>query len=317
MSKPWKLPENYEELAAIALSFDAGPEPIIWDSKAGKPSMIGFHRLKVVNRGENHWAITAEGGTANLNWYGDWEHEPSNSEKSEDFLLRCRFATAREAIEIADYYRNRVVNWFQIGKAADPDFWRKVANWAGSDDNKIFHATALAYAAHRGQFRKYVDGVPYITHPASIARQTEEWVVRTKLWLPERMVMTSGAWGHDVGEDCDPIWMERYKEFDLGVFNLITELTNPSKKRPDLRRADRKKMDREHLGHVSWMAKLIKLIDRRSNLMEIADQPAEPDFKRLYARESEALLPYLSSPETKDLEEEYMVWVRHLIDTKG
>lgn len=107
------------------------------------------------------------------------------------------------------------------------------------------------------------------------------------------------------------------QRLDAEAYALVVELTNPSKKRPDLRRADRKQMDREHLAHVSWLAKVIKLIDRRSNLMEMADQPAEPDFKRLYARESEALLPYLTSPDTQGLETEYMVWVRHLLDTKG
>lgn len=328
----WKLPSNYEDLFLIATAFDAGPDPLVngnlWLERH-KFRDADRYRLKVEKRGPSAWAITKDGGSSNLNWFGEWEYEPSGSHKEEPFLQRCRYETAREAIELADQFRNRVTKWFQQQMERNPTAFtqnRPEQDWIGSDDNKIFHAYALAYAAHRGQFRKYVDGVPYILHPVSIAQQTEEWVVRNSrepepafhLIKPRtRVVMSAAGVGHDVGEDCDPIWMERYKELDLDVFNLIMELTNPSKKRPDLRRADRKKMDREHLGHVSWMAKVIKLIDRRSNLMEIAGQPAEPDFKRLYARESEALLPFLTSPETKDLEEEYMVWVRHLIDTKG
>jgi hypothetical protein len=331
MTDTWKMPESYQELAAIATAFDAGPDPIvnghIWTERH-KFSDADWDRLFVEKRFGDTWVIT-QGGRSVLNRFGKWEYEPLPSNREDDFLDRTRYKSAREAIELADYFRTRVTKWFQLEIAKDPLAMTTKPpkqEWIGSDDNKIFHAAVLAYAAHRGQCRKYVDDVPYIIHPASIANQTEAWVILNsseselafKLIRPQtRMLMTSAAWGHDVGEDCDPRWMELYKEFDLGVFDLIVELTNPSKKRPDLNRADRKKMDREHLGHVSWMAKVIKLIDRGSNLMEIADQPAEADFKRLYARESEALLPFLSSPETKDLEEEYMVWVRHLIDTKG
>lgn len=315
----WKLPA---ELADIALSFDAGPDPLvnasIWTERY-KFRDADRYRLIVASRGKDRWAITRDGGSTNLNWLGEWEYEPMNSSRTEEFFERTRFATPREALELANMFRNRITMWFEGEIEKNPEFMRSNTGvpWEGSDHSQIFHCAALAYAAHRGQFRKFSENVPYINHPASIAQQTEDWVVRNNKPAKTRVIMTGAAWGHDVAEDCPEKWIGLYKAYNLDVFNLIMELTNPSKQRPDLRRADRKKMDREHLGHVSWMAKVIKLIDRRSNLMEISDQPAEPDFKRLYARESEALIPYLTSPETKELEDEYMVWVRHLIDTKG
>lgn len=51
------------------------------------------------------WAIMEEGRFC-LNHNGDWEYEPLASNRSDEFLERCRWPTAREAIEFAmDFVR--------------------------------------------------------------------------------------------------------------------------------------------------------------------------------------------------------------------
>lgn len=309
----WKLPTTDKELVALARSFDAGPEPMInghlWTEMAQFEDADRYH-MSVQSRGNGKWAIVVGGATLSID--GEREYEGMNSGRTDEYLANNRYVSAREALEIADHYRRRVTSAILEARKTKPGS----TQWGGLDDYVIFRATALAYVAHRGQFRKFsVPGqepTPYINHPAAIADTTENWVISHD--KPEqRRVMVSAAWLHDVIEDCPAEFTERIKGLDQGVYTLVQELTNPSKQHPKLRRADRKKMDRDHLQHVSWQAKVIKLIDRRSNLMEIHGQPAAPDFKRLYARESLDLLESLRSPETGDLEQELEVWARAIL----
>lgn len=72
------------------------------------------------------------------------------------------------------------------------------------------------------------------------------------------------------------------------VVTLVEYLTNPSKQHPNLSRAERKQMDREHLARASFGAQCIKLADRADNLREMTG--ASIAFKRLYCEESRLLL---------------------------
>jgi (p)ppGpp synthase/HD superfamily hydrolase len=116
--------------------------------------------------------------------------------------------------------------------------------------------------------------------------------------------MVAAAWLHDVIEDCGVTAEDLAEHFATGVVRLVVELTNPSKKHPDLPRAERKRMDREHAALVSREAKVIKLADRVDNLQETADDPRTPcDFVKLYRRESADLLEVLRGAD-KGLEQE-------------
>lgn len=198
----WKLPSNYEDLFLIATRFDAGPVPIVnghlWTERH-KFIDGDSYRMSVEKRGPAAWAICECG--SNLSRYGEWDYEPSNSNKTDDFLNVHRYGTAREALEIADHYRDRITAW-AVGSGKDVF---NSQDWTGSDEQRIFQALGLAYAAHRGQFRKFSVGepTPYIEHPASIARQTESWLVGNGK-AAFRRVGTVAAWWHDVEEDCDP-----------------------------------------------------------------------------------------------------------------
>lgn len=154
----------------------------------------------------------------------------------------------------------------------------------------IVKAMNFAYKAHSGQFRKYTKR-PYIEHPCRVA---------AKLMLvfrghPQLEEIVAAGWLHDVVEDT------KYKLADLRAAGfseftvyLVEELTNPSKQHPKASRADRKRIDREHIALISQIAQVIKLVDRLDNLTEMQDAPE--DFIRLYTEESQLLVNVIQAP---------------------
>ncbi len=148
-------------------------------------------------------------------------------------------------------------------------------------------ARALLFAVekHSGQLRKY-NGLPYIMHPIRVAE-------RVRLHFsgrPQAEDAVAAAYLHDVVEDSGVSVEEIVELFGPVVANFVRELSNPSKG-SKLPRAERKKMDREHISKISSVAKVIKLFDRIDNLSEM--EGSEDDFKFLYAEESLKLLEVL------------------------
>ncbi len=141
--------------------------------------------------------------------------------------------------------------------------------------NLILESAKFAQQAHAGQNRKYGRG-PYVHHPARVA-------ARVALLPDATEEMVAAAFLHDVLEDTHASIGDLEQRFGPAVAGLVRELTNQSKGLP-LPRAERKRMDREHLATISRPAKLIKLLDRIDNLREVGG--ASPDFRRLYTQES-------------------------------
>jgi (p)ppGpp synthase/HD superfamily hydrolase len=162
-------------------------------------------------------------------------------------------------------------------------------------DELILRAAAIAKAAHEGQWRKY-HGRPYIEHPARVAASA---MLIDDITAEE----VAAAWLHDTIEDCgytpDRLAAEG---MPAATIALVLELTNPSKQYPHLLRAQRKELDREHLGHVSPAARRLKVLDRIDNLRDMRAAP--PDFCSLYADETlqlAALLPDVPAHLVEDL----------------
>ena len=156
-------------------------------------------------------------------------------------------------------------------------------------------ARLLAEEAHEGQYRKYVRE-PYVAHCKA--------VVDTMKGLPGTDEDDyAAAWLHDVLEDVaipqDQVhhYAERIRAAAGDqVLDLVWQLTNPTHA-PELKRlprAERKRLDREHLAAVSKKAKRIKLADRLCNITDLAAQDAPPDFRRKYFQETELLLNVLA-----------------------
>ena len=159
-------------------------------------------------------------------------------------------------------------------------------------DESLRHTILLAYCAHEGQKRKYGGG-DYILHPSQVFDRINWW--RRDLPLDQWLRMGKAAWLHDVIEDCPNTPHFAIKSTaGEDVYNLVLELTNPSKG-SKLRRAERKKMDREHLKTVSWEAKVIKFFDRSCNLHDL-EGCQEKDFLALYCDESQALWDEVFAP---------------------
>lgn len=148
----------------------------------------------------------------------------------------------------------------------------------------VTRAALVASTLHQGQKRKYT-GRPYIEHPARVAARL------TRIGCSDQVI--AAAWLHDVLEDCPVSFQElNYQhEMPLDVCLLVHLMTNPSKKYPNLNRAERKKMDLAHLKNAPREVRMIKLADRTDNLREL--DPAQP-FAMQYMNESIALLAALS-----------------------
>lgn len=156
--------------------------------------------------------------------------------------------------------------------------------------NKILAAAQFAAKAHAGQTRKYT-GAPYITHPARLAART--------MLLPNcTEAMACAAWLHDTIENCGVTWGDLEIRFGEDAANLVQWLTNPSKG-STATRAERKRLDREHITAAPIESKQIKLLDRIDNLRELPCTSETAGFCRLYAEESKLLVPIIAggSPE--------------------
>ncbi len=145
-------------------------------------------------------------------------------------------------------------------------------------------ARILAYAAHDGVKRKYHDAA-YFVHPERVAKRAEA------MRLPD----FAASYGHDIEEDCDDYFKALLRLLlpDF-VVDLVLELTNVA--RPDLRRDERKALDREHLSKASYYAKVIKFLDRIDNIADMVD--ADRGFQYKYSAETMLLRDALLEGET-------------------
>lgn len=157
----------------------------------------------------------------------------------------------------------------------------------------IIRAAQFAAKSHGAQLRKYTSRA-YIEHPARVAAR-----VTLSPWAHEEHV--AAAWLHDVLEDCSVTAMDiqnAYAEHSRpsslveDIVDLVTALTNPSKKYPWLSRADRKRIDREHLAEQVLEVKMIKAYDRIDNLQDMTGAPTE--FRQMYLEESRLLAQALA-----------------------
>jgi hypothetical protein len=89
-------PENQQEGQPAALR--AGLIPCAY-----RIGPVEFDAIKIEEcrqmEGPPLWAVRRNGGCMNKG--GDWEYEPMPSSRDDEFLSRCRFASAQEALKIA------------------------------------------------------------------------------------------------------------------------------------------------------------------------------------------------------------------------
>ena len=157
----------------------------------------------------------------------------------------------------------------------------------------IIAAAQLAARYHKDQKRKN-SGRPYLTHLVRTSGR-----VATLPGMEEADV--AATFLHDSLEDI-PQSLDVFEQMSFEILetcgqetlDIVLALTNASKGLK-LPRAERKKIDREHLAGYAVRVKRIKLVDRIDNVDEsITDLSLGYDhdvaFNQLYASESELLL---------------------------
>jgi len=124
---------------------------------------------------------------------------------------------------------------------------------------------ALAFAAHkhRDQRRKNEAASPYINHPIALANVLwHEGGVRDAAVLAAALL-------HDTMEDTDTKLEELRAEFGDAIAEVVLEVTDDK----SLPKAERKRLQVEHAGHISQAAQLVKLADKICNVRDVAGEP--------------------------------------------
>ena len=146
----------------------------------------------------------------------------------------------------------------------------------------VVRAAAFAADAHTAQRRD--DGkTPYFNHLAEVA-------LRCAGAAPDDAILLSACYLHDVLEHTgctEPLLRERFSD---EIADLVVEVSNP----PELKGRAKRKHQVEQARHSSHRAKLIKLADKTSNVLEFIDYPAEGDTVHRMAR--------------------YLRWARRVVD---
>jgi len=151
--------------------------------------------------------------------------------------------------------------------------------------NQIDYCEARAFSvgAHNavGQVRKYT-GEPYWKHTVAVSQ---------KLFHLDDLSLAMAGLLHDVLEDTKVTYDQLLSEFGHDVAELVYQVTDVAKPE-DGNRAERVRINREHLARASPRAKSLKLADLIDNTASIVAH--DPKFAKVYLEEKRLLMPFLS-----------------------
>jgi GTP diphosphokinase / guanosine-3',5'-bis(diphosphate) 3'-diphosphatase len=138
--------------------------------------------------------------------------------------------------------------------------------YLGADDvDQIRRAYRFADEAHLGQMRG--NGLPYITHPISVASLCAEWKLDAQALMAALM--------HDTLEDCGVSKPEIIEKFGSAVAELVDGLTKLDKLEFNTREENQAESFRKMLLAMARDVRviLIKLADRSHNMRTMDDMP--------------------------------------------
>ena len=136
----------------------------------------------------------------------------------------------------------------------------------GADEKQIsLLISAIKYSAdkHRNQRRKGADASPYINHPIDVAD------ILWRIGSVRDIDTIVAAILHDTLEDTDATPSEIEAMFGKQVLSLVQEVSDDK----TLPKEERKRLQVAHAHHISTAAKLIKLADKISNIIDIGISP--------------------------------------------
>ena len=128
---------------------------------------------------------------------------------------------------------------------------------------QVLKAAHFAARKQCDQRRKGVDASPYLNHPIAVAELLADVGGVTDT------VVLMGALLHDTIEDTETRPEELEEHFGAAVRALVEELSDDK----SLPKAERKLKQIEHTLHLSHNAKLIKLGDKISNVLDVTHNP--------------------------------------------
>lgn len=115
-----EIPEKI--LLEMACEFNLGPEPIVNGKIVQTKSvLLDVHVRNMGNSdgGPDRWAIINSGGSGScLNKNGEWEYQPSPSNRDEEFYKRCRYASVHEAIFYYRRWKIAILKWASMQQGA-------------------------------------------------------------------------------------------------------------------------------------------------------------------------------------------------------
>lgn len=128
---------------------------------------------------------------------------------------------------------------------------------------QLLAAAVFSAERHRDQRRKGVRETPYINHPLEVA----ERIVRVA--GVDDIEVLAAAILHDTIEDTETTAEEIERQFGKAVAALVLEVTDDR----SLTWMERKRLEIEHSSLLSVRAKLIKLSDKISNVVDTESNP--------------------------------------------
>jgi (p)ppGpp synthase/HD superfamily hydrolase len=155
----------------------------------------------------------------------------------------------------------------------------------------IHKARAFAIEAHGTQVRRYTKE-PYWHHLEHVARTLLCYSCSNDAAYDE---VVAAGWLHDVLEDTDTSYLMLVAAFSPGVADLVSEVTNVSRKEHG-NRYHRKRIDLQYLAGASWRGQMIKCADTISNVPSIVEH--DLGFAEVYVPEKRALLERMSTVRT-------------------
>jgi len=162
-----------------------------------------------------------------------------------------------------------------------------------TSENKIILAIRWMRKAHGFQQRKGSDH-PYWHHPARVGLRVAGLDKDQGDDITSTEDLVIGAILHDVVEDTPFTLTDIAKDFGTPVADVVEYLTDrwTHKKFPEIKRAERKKNERDRLAAAPLEIRAVKFIDRIDNLIE-----SDPDgsFAKVYVDESKELADALKA----------------------
>lgn len=152
------------------------------------------------------------------------------------------------------------------------------------DVSLVLSALKFSAERHRNQRRKDVEATPYINHPIIVAELL--W----RVGKVREVDTVSAALLHDIIEDTETKPQEIACLFGQTVLSLVLEVTDDK----SLPKRERKRLQIEHAPHLTLPAKLIKIADKISNVVDITQSPPR-DW-------------------TLERRREYLVWTQRVVE---